>query len=47
MNATKLQAVIAAHARWLTNEPGGERADLTDADLAGATVWAGWKIVEA
>ena len=67
MNATELQAVLAAHARWLTNEPGGERAnlaganladanladanlagaDLRDADLAGATVWPGWKVVEA
>ncbi|MBK8677020.1 MAG: pentapeptide repeat-containing protein [Cellvibrionales bacterium] len=52
MNATELQAVLAAHARWLANEPGGERANLsganlTGANLTGATVWAGWKIVEA
>lgn len=36
MNATELQAVIAAHASWLANEPGGERADLRGANLAAA-----------
>ena len=41
MNATELQAVIAAHARWLTNEPGGERANLRRANLRGADLcWA-------
>ena len=38
MNATELQAVIAAHASWLANEPGGERADLRVANLAGANL---------
>ena len=38
MNATELQAVLAAHARWLTNEPGGERANLAGANLAGANL---------
>ena len=38
MNATELQAVIAAHARWLTNEPGGKRANLAGANLRRANL---------
>lgn len=40
MNATELQAVLAAHAKWLADEPGGERADLSDANLGDANL--GW-----
>jgi hypothetical protein len=32
----ELREVILAHARWLTGEDGGKRADLTRADLTGA-----------
>lgn len=41
MTREKLQEIIAAHGRWLKDEPDGERADLRganlcDADLCGA-----------
>ena len=36
MNATELQAVLVAHTAWLTDAPGGERADLAGANLADA-----------
>jgi uncharacterized protein YjbI with pentapeptide repeats len=33
MDANKLMGVLEKHAKWLNNEEGGERADLTGADL--------------
>ena len=41
ISAEKLQEIIKSHGRWLRNEEGGERAnlsgaDLSDADLSGA-----------
>ncbi len=46
MNADELRLVLEKHKKWLTNEDGGERAnlhgaDLTDANLNGADLrWA-------
>ena len=36
ISAEKLQEIIKSHGRWLRNEEGGERANLSDADLSGA-----------
>jgi hypothetical protein len=36
MTPAELDAVIASHGKWLRNEPGGTRANLTGADLTGA-----------
>ena len=37
----ELQAILSKHKKWLTNEDGGERADLSGADLSGADLsWA-------
>ena len=36
ISAKKLQEIIKSHGRWLRNEEGGERADLSSADLRGA-----------
>ena len=36
ISAKKLQEIIKSHGRWLRNEEGGERADLSSADLSGA-----------
>ena len=38
MNRKELQEIIAAHGRWIRDEPGGERADLDGADLEGANL---------
>ena len=36
ISAKKLQEIIKSHGRWLRNEEGGERADLSGADLRSA-----------
>ena len=36
ISAEKLQEIIKSHGRWLRNEEGGERANLSDAYLSGA-----------
>ena len=36
ISAKKLQEIIKSHGRWLRNEEGGERADLSSADLSSA-----------
>ena len=36
MNAKKLEETLTAHKTWLSNKPGGQRADLHEADLRGA-----------
>ena len=36
MKREELQAIVAAHAKWVTGEGGGVRADLTGANLGGA-----------
>ena len=36
ISAEKLQEIIKSHGRWLRNEEGGERANLSDADLSDA-----------
>ena len=36
ISAEKLQEIIESHGRWLRNAEGGERADLSDADLRSA-----------
>ena len=36
MNATKLAAVLAAHADWTAGRKGGKRANLTGVDLSGS-----------
>jgi hypothetical protein len=36
ISAEKLQEIIKSHGRWLRNEEGGERANLSDANLSGA-----------
>ena len=38
MNRKELQEIIAAHGRWIRDEPGGERADLCGANLYGANL---------
>ena len=38
MTSEKLKEIIAAHGRWLKDEPGGERADLRNANLRGANL---------
>ena len=38
MDASELQTVLAAHAAWVKNEPGGKRADLSGADLSRANL---------
>ena len=38
ISAKKLQEIIKSHGRWLRNEEGGERADLSSADLRGANL---------
>ena len=41
MDANKLKEILDKHLKWLRNEEGGSRADLTRADLSGATLyWA-------
>ena len=41
MNADELRVVLEKHAKWLKNEDGGKRADLSWADLRGADLsWA-------
>ena len=34
----ELQAILSKHKKWLTNEDGGERANLSGADLSGANL---------
>ena len=36
MTTGKLQEILDKHKKWLNEEEGGERADLSDADLSGA-----------
>ena len=36
MTTEKLQEILDKHKKWLNEEEGGERADLSDADLRGA-----------
>ncbi len=36
--AEELKAILAKHKAWLNNEDGGERADLSGADLSGANL---------
>jgi len=36
MDSDQLAAALAAHARWLENNPAGARADLREADLQGS-----------
>ena len=36
MTTGKLQEILDKHKKWLNEEEGGERADLSDADLRGA-----------
>jgi len=38
MDSDQLAAALAAHARWLENNPAGARADLREADLWGANL---------
>src|ERR1700758_5149416 len=38
ITANDLPDIIAKHALWLRGEPGGERADLADANLVGANL---------
>ena len=38
MNQAQLTEILTAHKRWLREEPGGARANLTDADLADANL---------
>ena len=38
ISAEKLQEIIKSHGRWLRNEEGGERANLSGADLRGANL---------
>ena len=41
MNSERLQEIILSHGKWLLNDPTGERADLSGADLQGADLrWA-------
>ena len=39
MTRKELQEIIAAHGRWLKDEPGGNRADLRGADLYRANLY--------
>ena len=39
MTPEEIAAVIEAHGRWLRNEPGGTRADLSRANLYGADLY--------
>lgn len=36
MTRTELNTILKAHKKWLCNEEGGERADLSCADLSDA-----------
>ena len=38
MEKEKLDEILKKHAAWLNNEAGGERADLSGADLSGANL---------
>ena len=38
ISAEKLQEIIESHGRWLRNAEGGERANLSDADLSDANL---------
>ena len=38
ISAEKLQEIIESHGRWLRNAEGGERADLSGANLGGANL---------
>ena len=38
MSPTKLQSILNKHKLWLNDEEGGERADLSYADLSGAVL---------
>ena len=38
ISAKKLQEIIKSHGRWLRNEEGGERANLSGADLSSANL---------
>jgi len=38
MNETELQEVLRLHLLWLDDAEGGQRADLSDADLRGANL---------
>lgn len=38
MNATEISEVLRKHKMWLNDEEGGERADLTGANLRGANL---------
>ena len=38
MNKEELKEILDSHKKWLHNEPGGEKADLRDADLRDANL---------
>ena len=38
MTKEKLNEILGLHTKWLRDEPGGVRADLSDADLSGANL---------
>ena len=38
MNQEELQKILEAHKKWINNEDGGVRADLSEADLRGANL---------
>ena len=41
MDATELRTILEKHARWLNDDPDGERANLSGANLSGANLtWA-------
>ena len=41
MNISKIREILSKHQKWLNDEAGGERADLSEANLSGADLsWA-------
>ncbi len=39
MTSEEIKKVLELHKKWLNNEPGGEKADLSEADLMGARLY--------
>lgn len=39
MEENQLENILKLHQKWMNNEPGGERANLRDANLQGVSLW--------
>ena len=47
MTKEELSEIIRLHAKWLSDEPGGIRANLSDADLSGANLSGASGLIDA